>query len=157
MGASAGLQTVDVANAGLTADSNDICEQGASAARHTGGDRRDPLDAGRPRDRADRGPAGVPPRPGRVAAARLARTQGFAYDYYAETQLDDGTLDLRSIACWSSRVHPEYWTRRMYERVKRWVFEEGGRLVYLGGNGLNCEVELRADGSMSATTASSRG
>jgi hypothetical protein len=31
----------------------------------------------------------------------------------------------------------------MYERVKRWVFEEGGRLVYLGGNGLNCEVELR--------------
>jgi hypothetical protein len=41
-------------------------------------------------------------------------------------------------------VHPEYWTRRMYERVKRWVFEEGGRLVYLGGNGLNCETELDA-------------
>ena len=36
----------------------------------------------------------------------------------------------------------------MYERVKRWVFEEGGRLVYLGGNGLNCEVELRPDHSM---------
>ena len=36
----------------------------------------------------------------------------------------------------------------MYDRVKRWVFEEGGRLMYLGGNGLNCEVELRADGSM---------
>ena len=32
----------------------------------------------------------------------------------------------------------------MYERVKRWVFEEAGRFVYLGGNGLNCEVELRA-------------
>jgi hypothetical protein len=45
-------------------------------------------------------------------------------------------------------VHPEYWTRRMYEWVKRWVFEDGGRLAYLGGNGLNCEVELRPDGAM---------
>ena len=30
----------------------------------------------------------------------------------------------------------------MFERVKQWVFEEGGRLLYLGGNGLNCEVEI---------------
>src|SRR5262249_6906491 len=36
----------------------------------------------------------------------------------------------------------------MYDRVKHWVFEKGGRLMYLGGNGLNCEVELRADGAM---------
>jgi hypothetical protein len=36
----------------------------------------------------------------------------------------------------------------MYDRVKKWVFEQGGRLMYLGGNGLNCEVELRDDGSM---------
>ena len=36
----------------------------------------------------------------------------------------------------------------MYDRVKRWVFEEGGRLIYLGGNGLNCEVELRPDDTM---------
>jgi hypothetical protein len=30
----------------------------------------------------------------------------------------------------------------MYDRVKQWVFEHGGRLVYLGGNGLNCDVEF---------------
>jgi hypothetical protein len=36
----------------------------------------------------------------------------------------------------------------MYFRVKKWVFEQGGRLIYLGGNGLNCEVELRGDDSM---------
>ena len=36
----------------------------------------------------------------------------------------------------------------MYDRVKQWVFNEGGRLMYLGGNGLNCEVELSADGAM---------
>ncbi len=71
----------------------------------------------------------------------------FAYDYYAETQLDNGTLDLSAYRVLVTAVHPEYWTRRMYERVKRWVFDEGGRLAYLGGNGLNCEVELRADGT----------
>ena len=71
---------------------------------------------------------------------------GFAHDYYAETQLDDGALDLSRYRVLVLAVHPEYWTRRMYDRVKHWVFEEGGRLAYLGGNGLNCEVEfLRAD------------
>src|SRR5262249_32756012 len=33
-------------------------------------------------------------------------------------------------------------------RVKAWVFDEGGRLMYLGGNGLNCEVELAGDDTM---------
>jgi N,N-dimethylformamidase len=69
--------------------------------------------------------------------------EGFDYDYYAETQLDSGVLDLSAYRVLVISVHPEYWTRRMYDRVKRWVFYEGGRLMYLGGNGLNCEVELR--------------
>jgi hypothetical protein len=30
----------------------------------------------------------------------------------------------------------------MLQKVKTWVFERGGRLMYLGGNGLNCEVTL---------------
>jgi N,N-dimethylformamidase len=67
------------------------------------------------------------------------------FDYYAETQLHDGTLDLSAYRVLVTAVHPEYWTRAMYQRVKRWVFEEGGRLVYLGGNGLNCEVEIHGD------------
>ena len=74
--------------------------------------------------------------------------EGFSYDYYAETQLDDGTLDLTAYRVLILSVHPEYWTRRMYDRVKRWVFEQGGRLMYLGGNGVNCEVTLTPDGSM---------
>src|SRR6185295_742588 len=28
------------------------------------------------------------------------------------------------------------------DRVKQWVFHERGRLMYLGGNGVNCEVEM---------------
>jgi hypothetical protein len=35
----------------------------------------------------------------------------------------------------------------MYRAVKRWVFERGGRLMYLGGNGLNCKVEYLDDGT----------
>jgi hypothetical protein len=74
---------------------------------------------------------------------------GFAHDYYAETQLHDGTLDLSAYRVLVIAVHPEYWSVRMYDRVKRWVFEEGGRLVYLGGNGLNCEVVFHPGHAMS--------
>jgi hypothetical protein len=70
--------------------------------------------------------------------------EGFAYDLYAEPQLDDGTLPLDEYRVLLLSTHPEYWTRGMFERVRDWV-EAGGRLVYLGGNGIDCEVEL--DGS----------
>ena len=71
--------------------------------------------------------------------------QGFAYDYYAETQLDSGVLDLSQYRVLATTVHPEYWTRKMFDVVKRWVFEQGGRLLYVGGNGLNCEVDFSGD------------
>jgi hypothetical protein len=74
--------------------------------------------------------------------------EGFPYDLYGETQLDSGVLDLSAYRVLLLSVHPEYWTRKMYQRVKRWVFEEGGRLVYLAGNGLNCEVELLGEDRM---------
>jgi N,N-dimethylformamidase len=70
------------------------------------------------------------------------------YDYYAESQLHDGTLDLNAYRVLVIAVHPEYWTRKMYDLVKKWVFRQGGKLMYLGGNGLNCEVEINASGAM---------
>jgi len=66
--------------------------------------------------------------------------EGFAYDYYAETQLHSGVLELDAYRVVAISTHPEYWTRRMFDRLKAWVFERGGRLLYLGGNGINCEV-----------------
>jgi N,N-dimethylformamidase len=73
--------------------------------------------------------------------AWLEREQ-FAYDYYAETQLHEGTLDLDAYKILIISTHPEYWSRKMYFAVKSWVHERGGKLMYLGGNGLNCEVEF---------------
>ncbi len=71
----------------------------------------------------------------------LEREQ-FAHDFYAETQLHDGTLDLDAYKVLILSTHPEYWSREMYFRVKSWVNERGGRLMYLGGNGLNCEADF---------------
>jgi hypothetical protein len=74
--------------------------------------------------------------------------QGFGYDLYAETQLHFDQLDLAAYRVLVLSAHPEYWSRKMYDRVKRWVFEEGGKLIYLGGNGINCEVELLDERTM---------
>ena len=74
--------------------------------------------------------------------------EGFAYDLYAETQLHAGLLDLDAYRVLVISTHPEYWSREMYAAVKRWVFERGGRLVYLGGNGLNCEVSFPDDATV---------
>jgi hypothetical protein len=82
--------------------------------------------------------------PSRLAGAR----EGFAYDLYAEAQLHDGVLDLDRYKVLILSIHLEYWTRETYFAVKRWLFERGGRLMYLAGNGINCEVTLHPDGSM---------
>lgn len=71
----------------------------------------------------------------------------YRYDLYAEAHLQDGTLDLDRYRVLVSHTHPEYWSREMYSAVKQWVFERGGRFVYLGGNGLDCEVEF-LDGAL---------
>ncbi len=74
--------------------------------------------------------------------------EGFDYDLYGEGHLHDGLLPLDSYKVLIIAVHPEYWSREMYLAVKKWVFERGGRLMYLGGNGLNCEVVFAPDGTM---------
>jgi N,N-dimethylformamidase len=78
--------------------------------------------------------------------------EGYAYDLYAEHQLHAGILDLDAYKVLILSVHPEYWSRAMYTRVKEWVFERGGRLLYLGGNGLNCEIEFPDAATMRCRT-----
>jgi hypothetical protein len=73
--------------------------------------------------------------------------QGFDYDLYADYQLHAGVLDLDRYRVLILAVHPEYWSAGQYRRVKQWVFERGGRLMYLGGNGINCAVEYLDDGA----------
>lgn len=71
--------------------------------------------------------------------------EGFDYDLYAETQFHTGVLNLDDYRVLVLSTHPEYWSREMYFKLKTWVREKGGRLLYLGGNGLNAEVEFLND------------
>jgi N,N-dimethylformamidase len=68
--------------------------------------------------------------------------EGFDHDVYAETQFHFGTLNLDDYQVLIISTHPEYWSGEMYYKLKSWVFDRGGRLLYLGGNGLNCAVEF---------------
>ncbi len=72
----------------------------------------------------------------------------FSYDLYSETELHFGTLPLEQYRVLVLNTHPEYWSVEMYQRVKRWVHEEGGRLVYLAGCGLYAEVEFVDESTM---------
>jgi N,N-dimethylformamidase len=72
----------------------------------------------------------------------------YGYDLYSEHHLHTGALNLDSYKILILSVHPEYWSRDMYARVKEWVHKCGGKLLYLGGNGLNCEVEFLDDSTM---------
>lgn len=66
--------------------------------------------------------------------------EGFSYDLYSETQFHSGLLNLDDYRVLVISAHPEYWSAEMYFTLKKWVFERGGKLLYLGGNGLNCAV-----------------
>ncbi|WP_152360233.1 carboxypeptidase-like regulatory domain-containing protein [Microlunatus speluncae] len=72
--------------------------------------------------------------------------EGWPHDVYADHQLHSGVLDLDRYRVLILECHPEYWSREMYDRTKAWV-ERGGRLAYLGGNGIDCEVVFDEAGS----------
>ncbi len=71
----------------------------------------------------------------------------FDYDLHSDHQLHSGQLDLAAYRILILTVHPEYWSVEAYRRVKQWVFERGGKLMYLGGNGINCAVEFLDGGT----------
>ncbi len=78
--------------------------------------------------------------------------EGFAYNLYSDYQLHSGLLSMSAYKALILGPHPEYWSATMFRRVNEWVAQQGGRLLYLGGNGLNCEVEYLDDAAMRCRT-----
>ena len=74
--------------------------------------------------------------------------EGFNYDLYSETELHFDRLPLDRYRVLVLNNHPEYWSGEMYARVKDWVHNKGGRLMYLGGCGLYAEVDLPDEATM---------
>jgi hypothetical protein len=78
--------------------------------------------------------------------------EGFGYDLYADHQLHSRRLELDAYDVVVISTHPEYWSRDAYRRLKEWVFDRGGKLMYLGGNGIDCEVEFPDEQTMRCRT-----
>ena len=68
--------------------------------------------------------------------------EGIAYDLYSDVQLHSGELELTDYDAVILNVHPEYWSRRMFEKLEEYLNRHAGSLLYLGGNGLNCDVDF---------------
>ncbi len=78
--------------------------------------------------------------------------ESFNYDFYSDHQVHSGQLDLDAYEILIISTHPEYWSREAYLRVKKWVVERGGKLMYLGGNGIDCEVEFLDEATLRCKT-----
>ena len=74
--------------------------------------------------------------------------EGIDYDLFSETELHFDRLSLDDYDVLVLNNHHEYWSKEMYFRVKQWVYERGGRLVYLGGCGLYAEVAFDDEHTM---------
>jgi N,N-dimethylformamidase len=74
--------------------------------------------------------------------------EGFGYDLYSETELHFGRIDLDRYKVLILNTHPEYWSREMYFQVKDWVYNRGGKLMYLAGCGLLAEFEMADEYTM---------
>ncbi len=84
----------------------------------------------------------------RVASLRLARTRKDRLRPLLRNPIPRRHAPLDDYRLLIVHTHPEYWSRAMYTELKEWVFRRGGRLLYLGGNGLNCEVEFPTPASI---------
>ncbi|MDA1056046.1 MAG: carboxypeptidase regulatory-like domain-containing protein [Planctomycetota bacterium] len=74
--------------------------------------------------------------------------EAFACDLYSDVQLHFGELPLDEYQALVLDNHPEYWSPEMYRLVKAWIFERGGKLLYLGGCGLYAEADLPDERTM---------
>jgi hypothetical protein len=73
----------------------------------------------------------------------------YAYDLYTDQDLHDGNTGIGDgteprYQALILNTHPEYWTRQMYDRVAAYR-DQGGSIIYLGGNGIYEEVVLSED------------
>jgi hypothetical protein len=68
--------------------------------------------------------------------------EGFEFDLYSETELHFGRILLDKYQVVLLNTHNEYVTREMYFALKDWVWQRGGRLMYLAGCGFLCEFEF---------------
>ena len=65
---------------------------------------------------------------------------GYQFDVYSDLDLHQGIPDLESYKALIVHTHPEYWTSEMMDQLESYL-AQGGRLLYLAGNGLYEQVQ----------------
>ncbi|MGR2753387.1 N,N-dimethylformamidase beta subunit family domain-containing protein [Agromyces arachidis] len=70
-----------------------------------------------------------------VTLLRWMSARGIAYDLYEDQDLHVSGDWLDAYQVLVLPTHPEYWTEAMRTKLIQWI-EGGGRLLYLGGNGI---------------------
>lgn len=65
---------------------------------------------------------------------------GYEVDVYSDRDFDDGINGLASYKALILSTHPEYWTTQMMDNLSGYL-QQGGSVLYLGGNGLFEKVE----------------
>ncbi len=75
---------------------------------------------------------------------RWLENNGYNFDVVADSDLHDDENLLDNYKVVILNVHPEYWTLKMYNQL-HYYLEGGGKLMYLGGNGVYWRVALLHD------------
>lgn len=72
-------------------------------------------------------------------------TTGYKVDYITDHDVHNGVVDLRNYKVVLTGSHPEYISARIWHSIEGWL-NNGGRLMYLGGNGFYWVTSLDSDG-----------
>lgn len=75
---------------------------------------------------------------------RWLEYMGYGFDVIADIDLHEDANILNNYKVLILNVHPEYWTLAMYKHLIEYL-ENGGNLMYLGGNGVYWRVALAFD------------
>jgi hypothetical protein len=91
--------------------------------------------------------------PGEVWFLSWLDNAGYSYDVYSDVDFDRGIPGLDQYQTLILDTHPEYWTATMYQNLQGYL-NQGGDLLYLGGNGIFDMVESAPDGNSVTVTTS---
>lgn len=73
---------------------------------------------------------------------RWLENMGYSYDVAADIDLHNDATLLDNYKLLILNVHPEYWSNNMYNNLIHFL-NNGGKLMYLGGNGVYWRVALK--------------
>ena len=69
---------------------------------------------------------------------------GYAYDLFTDVDFHGGIENMQSYNAVILSTHPEYWSTAMQDNLQTYL-DQGGKLLYLGGNGMYRIVDFLLD------------